>query len=91
LHPQVLVTNLPKLPIRRIDFSNSAEKAQHDKMVSLVTQILDLNKALLDAKTQAHQELYRQQIATTDRRIDELVSGLYGLTPDEIAVVKSQK
>ena len=37
----------------------------------------------------ADNELYQRQIEATDRQIDALVYELYGLTDEEIAIVKS--
>ena len=38
------------LPIRTIDFADPTDKARHDKMVSLVDQMLSLNKRLPEVK-----------------------------------------
>ena len=88
LHPQVLVTNLPKLPIRRIDFSKAADKAQHDEIVSLVDSMIRLHKQLTDAKSAAQKTILQRQIDATDAEIDRLVYDLYGLTAKEIAIVE---
>ncbi|MEK6532148.1 MAG: TaqI-like C-terminal specificity domain-containing protein, partial [Deltaproteobacteria bacterium] len=77
-----------QLPIRPIDFANRAEKAMHDKIVSLVDSMLTLNKKLKDAKTPHDKELLERQIKATDKEIDRLVYGLYGLTDDEIKMVE---
>jgi len=83
--------SISKLPIRRINFSNPTDKARHDRMAQFVESILALHQPKAKAKTQAEQEQIQRQIDATDRQIDKLVYELYGLTPDEIAVVKSQK
>ena len=57
-------------------------------MVSLVRRMLDLNKKLPAAKTPHAKELIERDIGATDRRIDELVYELYGLTEKEIRVVE---
>lgn len=88
---QVKPTTLAQLPIRSINFSDEANTARHDKMVQLVESMLTLRKHKAVAQTQAEQEQIQRQIEAADRRIDELVYGLYGLTPDEIAVVTGQK
>jgi type I restriction-modification system DNA methylase subunit len=79
-----------KLPIRRIDFSDSGAKAQHDKMVRLVTRMLDLNKKKHSGKL-APSELERMQreIAATDAEIDDLVFELYGITDKERKIIES--
>jgi hypothetical protein len=88
LHPQILVTSLPRLPVRAIDFSDAADKARHDQMVQLVEAMLALHRYKAAAQTQAEHDLYQRQIDDTDRKIDELVYELYGLTADEIKIVE---
>jgi len=85
---EVKVVNLSKLPIRPIDFSDPAEKAQHDKMVSLVEQMLAAHKALSAAQSPAEQERLQRQIQVTDKAIDSLVYELYGLSEEEIKIVE---
>ena len=96
-------TNLPKLragffmpayvvlknfPIYTIDFDNPDDKTRHDRMVTLVTEMLELHKHLSHAKTDQEKRIITQEIGSTDRQIDSLVYGLYGLNADEIAVVE---
>ena len=88
LHPQILVSNLRKLPIRTIDFGKPAEKAQHDKMVSLVERMLKLHQDKAAARLATEKTVMQTQIEATDRQIDALVYALYGLTADEIKVVE---
>jgi hypothetical protein len=79
-----------KLSIRRINFSNPADKARHDRMVQLVEQMLTLNKQLAAANTGHDTTFIQRQIDATDRQIDRLVYDLYGLTEEEIAVVEGR-
>jgi hypothetical protein len=81
--------NLQKLPVRTIDFSNTADKARHDKMVGLVETMLKLHRDLPKAKTPHEQESIQRQIAATDKAIDALVYELYGLTEEEIRIVEA--
>jgi SAM-dependent methyltransferase len=76
------------LPIYTIDFDNPDDKTRHDRMVALVTEMLELHKHLSHAKTDREKRLIMQEIDSTDRQIDSLVYGLYGLTADEIALVE---
>lgn len=78
------------LPICKIDFSDPSEKAMHDKMVSLVEQMLDLNKKLDQAKLESDKEMIKRRIEATDNQIDKLVYELYGLTDEEIAIVEGK-
>ena len=60
-------------------------------MVSLVEQMLSLNKQLQTAKTDHEKTSLQRQIDVTDKQIDLLVYELYGLTEDEIRIVEGQK
>jgi hypothetical protein len=75
-------------PIRTINPSDPTDVARHDKMVTLVERMLDLNKRLPEARTNQEQALIRRQIASTDKEIDELVYELYGLTEEEQKIVE---
>jgi len=82
---------LKKLPIRRIDFSNKADKARHDKMVELVTRMMELKKQQARApkkQSPSARQLLDQKLAITDQQIDALVYDLYGLTEDEVRIVE---
>ncbi|MDD5188009.1 MAG: hypothetical protein PHF57_07350 [Methanoregula sp.] len=76
------------MPIRTINFSDPTDKTRHDRMVTLVTQQLDLNKRLQDARLEQEKTQLSRQIAATDDSIDKLVYELYGLTEEEIAIVE---
>ena len=79
------------LPIRQIDFTNSADKARHDRMVGLVEQMLKLHKDLAAAKMAHGKTLLQRQIDTTDKQIDQLVYELYGLTEEEIRIIEEAR
>lgn len=79
---------MEKVPIRRIDFADKADRARHDRMVALVGQMLKLHADLAAAKTAHDKTLIERQIITADRQIDALVYELYGLTDDEITIVE---
>ena len=78
-----------KFPIYTPDFDKPDDKARHDRMVALVNEMLELHKHLSHAKTDQEKRIITQEIESTDRQIDSLVYGLYGLTADEIAVVET--
>jgi hypothetical protein len=60
-------------------------------MIALLDQMLELHKQLPEAKTGHEQTLIQRQIDATDREIDKLVYELYGLTPEEIAIVEGAR
>ena len=75
---------IQQLPIRLINFSDSADKARHDKMVELVDRMLELNKQKHSGKLAPSQvDRVDREIAATDAEIDNLVYGLYGITGEE--------
>jgi hypothetical protein len=79
---------LERLPFRQIDFDNAADKALHNKVVSLVDRMQELNKRLAAAKNPNDKIQLEREIEATDRQINQLVYELYGLTEEEITVVE---
>ncbi|MCX6580255.1 MAG: hypothetical protein NT166_08725 [Candidatus Aminicenantes bacterium] len=85
---EVKVVNLKKLPIKTIDFSNSYELVQHDRMVEMVDQMLDLQKKYHSARMETEKNLYKKQIQILDRQIDQTVYQLYQLSDAEIKIIE---
>jgi hypothetical protein len=88
--PKINMNTLETFPIPDTDFSNSLDKARHDRMVSLVEQMLALNKQLQLVKTDHEKTSLQRQIEFTDRQIDLLVYEIYELTEDEIRIVEGK-
>lgn len=79
---------IEQLPIRTIDPTNPTDAAAHSQLVTLVQHMLELHRRhAAEANPQVRTVLQRQ-IDATDRQIDRLVYGLYGLTEEEIGVVE---
>ena len=71
------------------DFSiPKATEAEQQKLSGLAQKMIDLNKQLAGAKSQAEVSVLTRQIAATDIFIDKLVYALYGLNDDEIATIE---
>jgi len=85
---EVKKSNVAALPIYIIDFTNRTDLSGHDRMVSLVDQMLSLHKQLQEARTPHEQTSLQRQIEATDHQIDTLVYKLYGLTEEEIKIVE---
>jgi hypothetical protein len=64
--------------------------ASHNRMVSLVEQMLELHKKISKIKNPNEKTRIQRQIDSTDEQIDKLVYDLYGLTADEIAIVEGR-
>jgi len=78
------------IPIQPIEFINPSDKKGHDEIVTLVDRILELHKQLKKVKFDSEKVPIQRQIAATDRKIDELVYELYGLTEEEVRIVEEQ-
>ncbi len=77
-----------ELPVVKLDLSSGADRARHDKLVALVDKMLLLVPRLRSAKSETERATLQNAVSATDRAIDTLVYELYGLTPDEIALVE---
>jgi type I restriction-modification system DNA methylase subunit len=86
---QVKPTILKKLPIKSIDFSNKIESDSHDRLVSLVEQMMSLHNRIKTVNSPNEKKVIQKQIEITDRQIDQLVYQLYELTDAEIAIVEN--
>ncbi len=60
----------------------------HERMVSLVEQMLSRHIRLQEGRTPHEQTALQRQIEATDRQIEALVSELYGLREEEIGIVE---
>ncbi len=60
---------LAEVPLRRLNVSDTVDKAQHDKMVKLVDQMLSSNKRLPEAKTDQEKTSLHRQIDAVDQQI----------------------
>jgi hypothetical protein len=67
-----------------------AEKAQHDKMVSLVERMLALHKSLKSTVNPQEADRLMREVESTDWGIDSLVYELYGLTEEEVKIVEGK-
>lgn len=53
----------------------------HDKLVSLVDHMLEVHKKKNSLPLSAEREKIEREIAVTDEKIDDIVYGIYGITP----------
>ncbi len=80
--PQIMIRDILQFPIPYHD------KTCHDRMVTLVGQMIELHKQLSSANTGHDKTVIQRQIDATNRQIDQLVYELYGLTEKEIKIVE---
>ena len=89
IFPKLNPSDIKQLPIRAINFTDSEDKAAHDKMVNLVEQMLEAQRELANAQSERDTNRATHKIASLDNRIDQLVYELYDLSADEIAIVEA--
>ena len=77
-----------ELPIRSLNLSISTDRARHDTLVALVDKMLALVPKLRAETRERERAVLANAVQTTDRKIDDLVYDLYGLTKEEIALVE---
>ena len=89
--PKIVLKETRSLPIHPINISDLGDKARHDKMVTLVERMLELNRKKNSGKL-APSEIERldRDITSTDREIDDLVYELYGITDEERKIIEEQ-
>jgi len=80
---------MEKVPIRTLDLTKPDEKKQHDRMVQLVEAMLSIQEQLATATNETDRAHYESKAAGLDRQIDALTCDLYGLTPEERALIAS--
>ncbi|MDP2976163.1 MAG: TaqI-like C-terminal specificity domain-containing protein, partial [Anaerolineales bacterium] len=81
-----------QLPIRRIDFTDPAEKSAHDEIVKMVEEMLGLQKQCQQAEAGKEDVRFslQKRIEALDKEIDARVYRLYGLTEEEIKIVEGR-
>jgi methylase of polypeptide subunit release factors len=85
--PQVKIGSLSSLPIRELDPDRPEEKAIHAEIVRNVGELLELQRTLMQVKGNQRQRIERQS-RLVDDRIDRLVDRLYGLSKEDVALIK---
>jgi len=75
-------------PIHTIDPSNLNDVARHDRIVTLVDDLLAMNKSLTEGVSPEEQSRLDMAYAKAEAEIDRIVYELYGLTEEEIAIVE---
>ncbi len=85
--PKIVLKQTRELPFRAIDSQDAAEKAQHDRMVFLVGQMLALHRDADAARAATDKAMLQRHIEARDRDIDRLAHELYGLTEEQARVV----
>ncbi len=75
-------------PIRPLSPSNPADRAAHDELVRLVDRMLELHRQRAPLPESHQRELIEREIEAADRRINEIVYNLYGITEEERRIIE---
>jgi len=91
IFPELKGIYLEQFPIRTINFDDPAEKQQHDALVALVEEMLQLQKDYAEAEREKEDRRHalKRRMDEVDAAIDKRVYNLYGLTEDEIKAVEA--
>lgn len=81
-------TFLEKIPLPLIELNNKEDKEMHDKIVTLVDNIIALNKKLSAEKNPNSITIINRQINAVDKQIDSLVYKLYNLNDEEVKIIE---
>jgi type I restriction-modification system DNA methylase subunit len=86
----VYPNNVRQLPIRRINFADSIEQQEHDHLVTLVTEMLSLQRDYTEAERAKSDERHalKRRMDELDVEIDHAVYALYELTASEINIIE---
>jgi hypothetical protein len=85
---EIKVIYVERLPIRPINFNDTADKARHDAIVKLVETMLATKERLAAVRTDAEATRLESLCDALDRQIDQAVYELYGLTEEDIEIVE---
>ena len=78
------------LPISVPNPDDPEDMACHDSIVSLVGQLLELNRRNLIANDASERQRLQRLINATEAEVDQLVNSLYGLTAEETALIEGE-
>jgi adenine-specific DNA-methyltransferase len=84
---EIQARQIEQLPLPLL---NKKDEVRHDRIVALVEVMLAAKRQLQQARTDSDRNHYENKCAALDRQIDNLVYELYGLTPEEIAIVEGK-
>lgn len=76
--------------LEKLQIPKDINKKQHDKIIELVEQMLEIQKQLHSAKTESDKQFYQKKANIIDKQIDTLVYELYGLTAEEIKIIEGE-
>ena len=89
--PKIKKEAILSIPIFNISLAKTREKKYHDLIVKLVDKLLHLNKDLHATTLSTQREQIQRAIDHAERKIDEIVYELYGLSEEEVKIVEGEE
>ncbi len=77
-----------EIPIRRINFNDSSEKDKHDKIVNMVSNVIELKKRYNSTDLKHEKNLLLRQINAIIEQINIILYDLYNLKSKEIKIIE---
>lgn len=90
LFPKIKKEAILSIYIPNLDLNNKQDKEMHDKIVTLVDNIITLNKKLSVEKNPNSITIINRQINAVDKQIDSLVYKLYNLNDEEVKIIEGE-
>ncbi|TAG91423.1 MAG: methyltransferase, partial [Bacteroidetes bacterium] len=87
LFPKIPIAYLKQLPIIVLDTKNKNDKNLYDKIILHVETLLELEKRLLNTKTDSEKRSLNDRIFRNKEELDNLIFDLYALTDEEIKII----
>lgn len=88
--PQIKVSQLKSLPIINIDPDNTGAIENYNAIVSLIEQLCESKKEILDVKLQDRISQINNRIDHIENKLNHLIYNLYGLTAHEIEIIEKE-
>jgi hypothetical protein len=85
--PKIKKAALLSIPVPLVDFGSKAARDTHDRVVTQVTQLLQLRDRSTKARTANERDGLQRRAEALDGAIDREINALFGLTADEAAVI----
>lgn len=75
-----------KIPMPLLDI----QRKEHDKIVILVKNIIELNNKLINEKNPNSLNMINRQISACEKQLDNLIFSIYNLNDDEKRIIKGE-
>jgi hypothetical protein len=91
IFPELKGIYLEQFPIRRLNLDDPADRQRHDAIVTLVDEMLQLQKdwAKAEQAKEDRRHALKRRMDEVDAAIDQAVYQLYGLTEKEIKIIET--